>query len=168
MTQLSEVSLTALLPDWFPIKSGLNGKQKEQIASLANKFQRLGTAITIGRYSRRFNELNMPKILNLGIFKKAKQRLLPAPENMKTPDYTNANTLKETMISKEELEAAYKYNDAFNRAKANNNNIRKELKAECAKTGKSRENDYLKSLALSQERQEKNRNKDKGNFEPGD
>ena len=172
MNQLTEVSFKDLLPDWLPIKNALNGKKKEQIASMANKFQRLGTALTIGKYSRRLNEAKIPKIFNWGPFKKTKQRLLPAPEKMETIDYTDTKTLRRTMISKDELEAAYSYNEERNNVRDDVKLSPEELEKveEAAKAraekyrndGDTKKADKLEELANAQSQQAKNQNSGSG------
>jgi len=109
MNELSETHLSALLP----MSNKLNGRQKEKIASLANKFQRLGTAITTGKYEEKSI---IAKILNFKPFKKVKRLFLPEPEKMSTPDYDTSYRYKKTMISEEELEAAYQYNDILEKS----------------------------------------------------
>ena len=150
-----------------PENKFLTGEEKETIAMLANKADRYGLGKPIGQYEYD-DKLNLTKKI-LRFFKKD-VKLLPAPEKMKTPDYTDTHTLKETMISEEELEAAYKYNDARNRAKANNRNIRVELQTEYAKLVRDKKintSSKLKSLEYAQLQQENSRGTNKEGDEPG-
>ena len=183
MNELSKTHLSALLP----MSNKLNGKQKEQIASLANKFQRLGTAITTGKYEE---QSIIAKILNLKPFKKVKQLLLPAPEKMVTPDYDTSHRYKKTMISEEDLEAAYQYNDILEQSAPDKyknmrenmeENIKNKVRAdvrlspeelerveaaakarveEYKNDGDTKKADKLEKLTKAQSQQTKNHNKD--------
>lgn len=164
----------AHLSDLLPMSNKLNKRQKEQTANLANKFQRLGTAITRGQYnpnkkSRIANtKPRITNILNWKPFKKVKQLLLPAPEKMETPDYDTPFKYEKTMISEEELEAAYRYNEERNNVrnavKLSPEELEKVETAAKARAEEFRENgdtkkaDKLEELANAQSQQTKNQN----------
>ena len=144
MNELSETHLSALLP----MSNKLNGKQKEQTACLANKFQRLGTAITLGKYEPN-EKSRIAKILNWKPFKKVKQLLLPAPEKMVTPDYDTSFRYEKTMISEDELEAAYQYNDILEQSASD------KYKSMREKMGENIKNNVRADVRLSPEELER-------------